>query len=262
MAITTGVEYLERGFDRLIIRTAADAIAGTGAATNKLTATAHGLSDNDIVSLSAIVALTNVSTLTRYYVVSATANDLQLALTQGGTAIVIGNSGSANILSYEDLELYYPNQASIDATTTDYEWNGGDNLVKLSELSGLTLNIDSASVPVYVDATVFSKTEIVEGGLTNVVGVGGGSHKQGATIGMLVYRNAKKIVNGAETGTVVRIYNYPAGTLTLRTVPGGQSREVGTLFGYSFSATPGNTDINGATITGMATDDFFYWGES
>ena len=261
MAITTGVEYLERGFDRLIVRTGAS-LAATGASTNKLSATAHGLSNGDIVSLDDIVTLTNVSAGTRYYVVGAATNDFQIALTAGGSAIVIGNTGSATVFYYDDIELYYPNQASVDQTTTDYEWNGGDNLVTLSELSGLTLNIDSASVPVYADATIFGKSEITEGGLSNAAGVGGGSHKQGATVGMIIYRNAKKIVNGAEVGTVTRIYNYPAGTLTLRAVPSAQSREVGGLFGYSFSATPGNTDINGATISGMASDDFFYTGES
>jgi hypothetical protein len=262
MAITTGVEYLERGFNRLILRKAATAIAATGAATNTLSATAHGLTNGDIVSLSSIVTLTNVSALTRYYVVAAAANTLQIALTLGGSAIVIGNSGSANILSYDDYELYYPNQASVEPSSTDYEWNGGDNLVSLSELSGLRLNIDSASVPVYVHSALFSKTEITEGGLSNIIGFGGGNDKSGVTVGAIIYRNAKKVVNGAETGSVTRIYNYPGGTLTLRAVPGAQSREVGSLFGYSFSATPGNTDVNGATITNMATDDFFYTGEA
>jgi len=260
MAITAGVEYLERGFDRLIVRKAAD-LAATGASTNKLSATAHGLNNGDIVSLTDIVTLTNVSTGTRYYVISAATNDFQIAATLGGSAIVIGNTGSATVNYYDDYELFYPNQASVDQTTTDYEWNGGDNLVSLSELSGLTLNIDSASVPVYVHGAIFSKSEITEGGLSNAIGFGGGDDKQGATVGMVIYRNAKKVVNGAEVGSVTRIYNYPAGTLTLRAVPGAQSREVGSLFGYSFSATPGNTDVNGATITGMESDDFFYSGE-
>lgn len=262
MALTVGVEYLERGFDRLIVRLPATAIAATGAATNKLSATAHGLSNGDIVSLSSIVTLTNVTAGTRYYVIAAAANDFQIALTAGGSAIVIGNTGSADVHSYNDLELFYPNQAAVDQTTTNYEWNGGDNLVKLQELSGLTLNIDSASVPVYVHAQIFDKDEITEGGLSNAVGFGGGDDKAGATVGLVIYRNAKKLVNGAEVGVVTRIYNYPAGTLNLRAVPGATSREIGSLFGYAFSATPGNTDINGAAISGMASDDFFYMGEA
>ena len=255
--LPTNVEYLEYDFNQLFVRTAATAIAGTGAATNKLTATAHGLSNGDVVSLSAIVTLTNVAALTRYYVVGVTANDLQLALTPGGSAIVIGNSGSANILSFLDVELYYPNTATAEPATTSYEWKGGGNTVNLDTLSGLKLSIDSRSVPQYADSVIFSKDEITISGADNAIGFGGGNQKSGVTVGLLIYRNAKKIVSGSETGVVTRVYEYMAGTLTLAKPAGVTTGEVGDMPGYSFSATPGNADINGAAVSGMHAEDFF-----
>ncbi len=259
--LPTNVEYLEYDFSQLFARKAATPIVGTGAATNKLTATAHGLANGDVVSLSSIVTLTNVAVLTRYYVIGVTTNDLQLSTTPGGSAIAIGNSGSANILSFNDVELFYPNQASAEPSTTSYEWKGGGKTVNLDTLSGLKLSIDSRSVPSYAHSVLFTKDEIVISGADNVIGFGGGNDKSGVTVGMYIIRNAKKLVNGSETAVVQRFYDYPAGTLTLKTTPGITTGEVGSMMGYSFSATPGNHDINGATIVGMDDEDFFIHGE-
>lgn len=256
--LSTNVEYLEYGFDQLFLRTAATPIAATGAATNKLSATAHGLSNGDVVSLDTIVTLANVSENTQYFVIAAAANDFQIALTPGGSAIAIGDSGSANVLSYNDYEIFYPNNASTSSETKTLTWEGGDNTLNLNTLTGLTVAIDLAGVPSYVHSNVFDKDEITVGGGDNAIGFGGGSDKSGATVGLVIKRHAKKLVNGAEVGVVDRYYVYPAGTLTLGAAPGPQSNEVGSLWQYSFSATPGNADVNAATITGMDAEDFFY----
>lgn len=259
--LPTNVEYLEYDFTRMWLRKAQPAIVGTGAATNKLTATAHGLVNGEVVSLDTIVTLTGVTPLTRYYVVGASTNDFQLALTPGGTAIAIGNAGSANIRSFLDVELFYPNQATAEPATTSYEWKGGGKTINLDTLSGLKLSIDSRSVPSYAHSAIFAKDEITMSGADNVIGFGGGLDKTGVTVGMLIYRNAKKMVNGAEVAVVTRFYEYPTGTLTLRTPPGVTTGDVGGMLGYSFSAGPGNADINGAVIAGMSSDDFFIHGE-
>lgn len=254
--LTTDVEYLEYDFDALFVRKPATAIAATGAATNKLSATAHGLANGDEVSLDTIVTLTNVAEETRYYVVGRTANDFQIALTPGGSAIVIGNSGSANVLSFLDIEMRYPNTASAEPSTTSYEWKGGGKTVNLDTLSGLKLSLDSRSVAQYADSVIFDKDEITVSGGANAIGYGGGNHKSGVTVGMVIHRKAKKIVNGSEIGVVTRVYEYPAGTFTVRTPAGITTGEVGSMPGYSFSATPGNRDINGAVIDGMDEEDF------
>lgn len=263
--LSSQVEYLEYDFIEAYLGVAATAIAGTGAATNKLTATAHGLLNGQIVSLSSIVTLTNVAVNTQYYVVNKSANDLQLAATPGGSAIAIGNSGSANILSTTRYRLYYPNKITPNADKNTYEWKGGGRSVKLEALAALTLTLDSASVPEYVRSNVFSKASLVwsDAGLTatNVTGNGGGNEKSGVSVELYLKCYAKKIVAGSEIGIVTRFYNYPVGTFTPVSPRGPESGAVGALPQFAFSATPGAADINGATISGMASDDYCISGE-
>lgn len=256
MALAATLEYLEYGFDRILFRKPATGIAVTGSATNTLSATAHGLANGAVVSFSGITTLA-LSTATRYYVINTAANTFQVATTPGGSAVAVGNSGSATALSFTDYEVYKPNQATVDPQTDTYTWKGGDTTVTLESLTGLRLNLDMASVPAGVHSALFSKSEITVSGADNAIGYGGGNDKSGTTVGLVLYRHAKKLVSGAEVGTVTRVYEYPAGTLTTRALPGVQSGDVGSLFGYSFSATPGNSDVNGATISGMDSEDFF-----
>lgn len=74
----------------------ADAIDVTADATaNDFTATAHGLTDGTAVTLGGTTAPAGVTLGTTYYVVTATANDFQLAATRGGTAIDLTDAGTS-----------------------------------------------------------------------------------------------------------------------------------------------------------------------
>lgn len=65
------------------------------AGTNTFTKTAHGLTANQIVRLTTSGALpTGVNNTTTYYAVGVTTNTFQLALTSGGAAIDISDSGT------------------------------------------------------------------------------------------------------------------------------------------------------------------------
>lgn len=57
-------------------------------------ATAHGLINGDTVSFSVITDTTGIVIDTVYYVVSATADTFQVALTAGGSAIVLTTNGT------------------------------------------------------------------------------------------------------------------------------------------------------------------------
>jgi hypothetical protein len=263
--ITAIVEYAEYEFSEAYAERPGTAIAGTGAATNKLTATAHGLVNGDVVSLTDIVTLTGVAAATRYYVVGKTTNDFQLAATPGGSAIAIGNSGSANVYAITRYRLYFPNKITPNADTNTFEWKGGARVLKLTSLAALTLTLDVACVPPYFHSNVFNKASVVfnDGALagSNVIGLGGGNDKQGVTTGLYLKCLAKKLVSGAEIGIVTRFYWYPAGTLALTAPRGPESGAVGSLQQYTYSATPGAADINGAAISGMASDDYCLTGE-
>jgi hypothetical protein len=261
--LSTNVEYLEYDFTEAYFEVGGS-IAVTGAATNKLSATAHGLVNGDVVSFGGITTLT-ISTLTRYYVVNKTTNDFQIATTPGGSAVAIGDSGSATAKIITRYRLYYPNKITPNADKNTFEWKGGSRSVKLESLAALTLTLDSASVPQYLHSVLFNKASLTfqDGALagSNAIGVGGGSDKNGVSVGLYLKCNAKKIVNGAETAAVTRFYWYPVGTLTMTAPRGPESGAVGPLQQYSFSATPGSADINGAAISGMASDDYFVSGE-
>ena len=65
------------------------------AGTDVLTATSHGLSDNDQVILSSTNTLpAGLSVNTIYYVISATTNTFQLSTTEGGSAVDITDTGT------------------------------------------------------------------------------------------------------------------------------------------------------------------------
>lgn len=59
--------------------------------------TAHGLINGDTVSFSVITTTTGIVIDTVYYVVGATANTFQVALTAGGTAIALTNNGTGTL---------------------------------------------------------------------------------------------------------------------------------------------------------------------
>ncbi len=59
--------------------------------------TAHGLINGDTVSFSVITTTTGIVIDTVYYVVGATANTFQVALTAGGAAIALTNNGTGTL---------------------------------------------------------------------------------------------------------------------------------------------------------------------
>jgi hypothetical protein len=72
--------------------------------------TAHGYVNGMEVRFYNIVSTTGLTTAQTYYVVSATANDFQVAATVGGSAIALTTNGSATLLPYK--------QAIVNVTPT------------------------------------------------------------------------------------------------------------------------------------------------
>jgi surface protein len=63
--------------------------------------TAHGYSNGMEVRFYNIVSTTGLTEAQTYYVISATANDFQVAATVGGSAIALSTNGSATLLPYK-----------------------------------------------------------------------------------------------------------------------------------------------------------------
>lgn len=68
------------------------------ATTDTFTATSHGLSNNDTVSVSATVLPTGFSNAIIYYVINAATNTFQLSLSQGGSAVDASTSGTSVVV--------------------------------------------------------------------------------------------------------------------------------------------------------------------
>jgi hypothetical protein len=87
--VLTGAVAIEAGS-----AVAADSIPFTASGAN-ISATAHGLNNGEeVTGKSTGVLPGNLSTQTRYFVVNASVNGLQLALVKGGTPITTSNAGS------------------------------------------------------------------------------------------------------------------------------------------------------------------------
>lgn len=92
------------------ISTAVAVTLETGA--NTVTRTDHGLTDGRRVSFATIVTTTGIVVYKHYYVVNATANTFQVALTVGGAPITLTNNGSGTLL--------YPTYITAITTNTNF----------------------------------------------------------------------------------------------------------------------------------------------
>lgn len=84
------------------IGTGVKVVSAVDTGTDTLTATAHGLSDGDIIKLTSTGTLPGGLLTTRdYYVINSAANTLKVSLSQGGSAVDITSAGSGTISLYE-----------------------------------------------------------------------------------------------------------------------------------------------------------------
>ena len=79
--------------------------------------TAHGYINGMEVRFYNIVSTTGLTTAQVYYVISATANDFQVAATVGGSAIALSTNGSATLLPYKQAIVTVTPQAGQSLTT-------------------------------------------------------------------------------------------------------------------------------------------------
>ena len=79
--------------------------------------TAHGYVNGMEVRFYNIVSTTGLTTAQVYYVISATANDFQVAATVGGSAIALSTNGSATLLPYKQAIVTVTPQAGQSLTT-------------------------------------------------------------------------------------------------------------------------------------------------
>ena len=104
-------------------------VTGTGTAINTnvsvtsnvtndtLTKTAHGLSNGDKISFSALSTTTGILTWTIYYVVNKTDNDFQIALSDGGAPIDLTGSNATMSMRYPSFVTNVVTNTSVTIST-------------------------------------------------------------------------------------------------------------------------------------------------
>ena len=81
--------------------------------------TAHGYSNGMRVQFYRIVTTTGLVEAQFYFVINATANDFQVAATEGGAALALTTNGSASLLPYKIATVTITPQAGQNLTTVD-----------------------------------------------------------------------------------------------------------------------------------------------
>lgn len=109
---------------------------------------AHGLTNDDMVFVSSILASTGLSTATAYYVVNKTTDTFQLASTIGGAALPITTNGSATVTE----------QAYMKVTRLDNDYTTWVETIweDLSTTPGHSISFDNGLT--WTDQNVASKT--------------------------------------------------------------------------------------------------------
>ena len=97
--------------------------------------TAHGLSDGDEVSFATITTTTGIIINKIYYVVNATADTFQVALTSGGSAIALTNNGSGTLRYRATVTAITPN---TDITISRPATSSGTNTLAFRTLNTQT----------------------------------------------------------------------------------------------------------------------------
>jgi len=90
------------------------------ASTDTVNRTAHGYSNGMVVRFYGIVTTTGIDQGQAYYVINATANTLQVSLTEGGSAVVLTNDGSATLLPYKIATVTITPQAANNLTSVNF----------------------------------------------------------------------------------------------------------------------------------------------
>lgn len=99
----------------------ANAVTFTNA-TNRVNWTSHTLSNGDPVFFNpgtAGVLPTGITAQTRYYVINTTANDFQVSLTSGGSAVTFSDDGTAPNNVYKGLKEDGTNLAALEQAVAD-----------------------------------------------------------------------------------------------------------------------------------------------
>lgn len=179
--------------------------------------TAHGFSNGDLVVFSALSGAIGPSTYTYYYVIGATTDTFQIATTSGGSAVAITGDGTGTLAKRFEYRLQMPNKITSTSDRKDVNYEGGDSIIKQTNLQSVGVTIALDCFPLGAHAALFGSAEVTSGlpdGYTSAYGLYGPTERTGLACGFWGEGTATHTdTNGTKSTKTVREW-YPVGTLT------------------------------------------------
>lgn len=257
--------YRPYGFTRAVVQTLGDEINGDSATDTFTADAAHGLAVGDTVYVTALGGGSGVALLTRYFVVNVgSATTLKLSATRGGSAIALGTTTDMKIVPLVETAFALPQKATASPENDDITWEGGDQKIKQTIMSGMSVPLDLDAVQAGAHATLFGKAAItgsLPGGLASAIGYGGGSDKSGVTCGLRLEGPAWKNTDGVETAVTFARW-FPQGGLSFTKPSEFNTSAKAGQTGYSFTPIRTAVDLGGDAIEGASSGgEFYYDGE-
>jgi predicted secreted protein len=113
--------------------------AAADVSTEAFTYNDHGLSDGDPVVISALGTVTGPTVATKYFVVNSTANTFQIALTRGGTPILLGGTDDdvTFVEAFDDLTGLTSTSISESATVQEITNKSSNNFREILDQAGI-----------------------------------------------------------------------------------------------------------------------------
>ena len=211
-------------------------------ATSRIEKTSHGLANGDTVIFSATVAPSGIILGATYYVINKTANDFQIALTSGGTAVSWSSSGtSVTCRTGNDAN----NGLSSSASGAFLTIAKAIDVIAGIDLAGYSVTVQLADGR-YID-TVRPKSFV---GAGPVIIQGNSTDKtkvvlQPYSLGLVSFADT---ANDLIVRSPAAAHNYYDGTpvqfVTYGTVPTGLSPEGPTFTGQTYYVRAGTTANN------------------
>jgi hypothetical protein len=200
----------------------------------------HGLVDGQSLIFLTVVTTTGLTPLTtRYYVISATTNTFQVALTPGGSAVVLTTNGSGTYKAQYEYRIRMANaiENTGESNTVQYE---GDNIrIKRSILLSNGFRFDADSLPIGAHAAIFGLTEVTASlpdSYTSAYGLLTAAERQGVAAGFWGEGVASSYNAAGGLTEVTARFWYPVGTFLLSKAPGQKTADKPGVVSYEFNS--------------------------
>jgi hypothetical protein len=257
MAALAQLFQLIFGFRTACVQVAGDVLANTFTDTGDLvTDNDHGLVDGMQVIFKTLVTTTGIAINTYYFVISATTNTFQVALTAGGAAIALTTNGTGTYQARYDVRLRKANKITNSVETKEASYEGDDEIEKITKSLGLSFQFDADCLPLGAYQRIFGLTAITANlpdGYTSATPLLTAAERSGVQVG---FWGEGDVIEETAAGTRIdktgRAW-YPQGKFVAVSAPDRTTGDKAAVSAYKFTASMDPTvDVLGMPLpTGL-----------